>query len=175
VSIAALEFAAPPKNTSSYTVTPSYIKTGTTCTKSAVIIDVSDTVMRPQTSSFSSFSSLSGASIKSVGTVCISILALYCSQQQDAASAHAQNQNQSNVFTFNKLKSDMDLPRNGARMDMQTVPTDFIDAPDSEENEEKEEVWGRMFPLGSSFPKHIIFLVKIVANDSLTSTLSLIS
>ena len=34
---------------------------------------------------------------------------------------------------------------------MQTVPTDFIDAPDSEENEEKEEVWGRMFPLGSSF------------------------
>lgn len=70
--------------------------------------------MRPQTSSSSSFSSLSGASIKSVGTVCISILALYCSQQQDAASTHAQNQNQSNVFTFNKLKSDMDLPRNGS-------------------------------------------------------------
>lgn len=34
---------------------------------------------------------------------------------------------------------------------MQTVPTDFIDGPDSEENEEKEEIWGRMFPLGSSF------------------------
>ena len=47
VSIAALEFVAPPKNTSSYTVTPSYIKTGTTCTKSAVIIDVSDTVGIP--------------------------------------------------------------------------------------------------------------------------------
>ena len=47
VSIAALEFAAPPKNTSSYTVTPSYITTGTTYTKSAVIIDVSDTVGIP--------------------------------------------------------------------------------------------------------------------------------
>ncbi|XP_063419076.1 serine/threonine-protein kinase Chk2-like [Mytilus trossulus] len=34
---------------------------------------------------------------------------------------------------------------------MQTVPSDFIDGVDSEENDDNEEVWGRMFPLGSSF------------------------
>ena len=34
---------------------------------------------------------------------------------------------------------------------METVPTDLVDGCGSEEDDTQEEVWGRFFPIGSSF------------------------
>ena len=34
---------------------------------------------------------------------------------------------------------------------METVPTDGVDGFYSEEDENQEEIWGRLFPIGASF------------------------
>ena len=45
---------------------------------------------------------------------------------------------------------------------METVPTDFVDGFGSEEDDSQEEVWGRLFPIGTSFTTMGVYCCMLV-------------